>query len=603
MGKKINRSIVNFNFLALAAIIIFTAAGNLAAQNTQRVDPLRSPVGAAPLWETAIGDTIRGMPHLQASSVVLVGESGSVRSFFMSGTPLWNFDAKGTAVPYIARSYEAATYICNTDGVFMAINRVGRELWRLNLGKPVSYSPVVGWDGRVFVFIDSVITCRTASGSPLWTFDLGSPVAFSPMIDHTGSTAAILRNMDFVKINQFSHVERIKLDRLPVMIVSLSEEGRQIYILLYQTGEMEKIVFNNSAAEGRKLTKSNLGSLPAPPVASADYHDQFVVTLRDGRTLCLNAQGRTLWTKNSHEAAEEKGSGNLAVNQAAMIYDERGIYTISVRGISAFTNEGRRRFVHRLSVECSGVPALSDEGFLYACGRDNVLRVYRVDAKPRAIPQSRYYGPEPEGTYGMGNPPPSIWSTDNNRYNEIEQAKTYAEIEAVIKSGQIGKNEPNYVGYLMEMISFFIGNPQASQVRPLVRPEQRIKLIGLLAHVGSRETVPFLWNVFDKDPEPAVRRACADAIGIIGVDPTGRSFYSYSFLLSPNNPNMDSQLVLAATTSIAKLCRFSGPPLATDGIRILRYFTNLPSLPLGVKAQIQNELDGLFREGLDQILQ
>jgi outer membrane protein assembly factor BamB len=203
----------------------------------------------------------------------------------------------------------------------------------------------------------------------------------------------------------------------------------------------------------------------------------------------------------------------------------------------------------------------------------------------------------------MGNPPPSIWSTDNNRYNEIEQARTYAEIEAVIRSGQIGKNEPNYVGYLMEMIGFFIGNPQTSQVRPLVRPEQRVKLISLLAHVGSRETVPFLWNIFDKDPEPAVRRACADAIGIIGIDPTGRSFYSYSFLLSPNNPNMDSQLVLAATTSIAKLCRFSGPPLATDGIRILRYFTNLPSLPLAVKAQIQNELDGLFREGLDRVLQ
>ncbi len=180
MNISINRNFVKFNYLVLAVIISFAAAGNLTAQNTQRVDPLRSPVGAAPLWETPIGDTIRGMPHLQASSAVLVGESGSVRSFFMSGTPLWNFDARGKAVPYIARSYEAATYICNTNGVFMAINRIGRELWRLNLGKPVSHSPVVGWDGRVFIFIDSVITCRTASGNSLWTLNLGNPVAFLP---------------------------------------------------------------------------------------------------------------------------------------------------------------------------------------------------------------------------------------------------------------------------------------------------------------------------------------------------------------------------------------------------------------------------------------
>jgi hypothetical protein len=66
---------------------------------------------------------------------------------------------------------------------------------------------------------------------------------------------------------------------------------------------------------------------------------------------------------------------------------------------------------------------------------------------------------------------------------------------------------------------------------------------------------------------------------------------------------MDPQLVLAAASSIARLCRFSGPPLAPEGIRVLRYFTMIPTLPNRVKEQIQNELDGLFREGLDQIIQ
>ena len=244
-----------------------------------------------------------------------------------------------------------------------------------------------------------------------------------------------------------------------------------------------------------------------------------------------------------------------------------------------------------------------DEGFLYACGNDNVLRVFRIDAKPRTVLQTRFYGPEPEGSYGMDNPPPSPWASDNSRYSEVNQEITYSQIEEAIRSGQLGKNEPIYVGYIMEMVGFFIGYPQASRVRPLVRPEQRIKLIELLALVGSRETIPFLWNIFDKDTEPAIRRACADAIGVIGVDPTGRSFYSYNFLLSPSNPNIDSQLVLSATSSIAKLCRFAGPPLAPEGIRVMRYFSVLPSIPNNVKAQIKNELDGLFREGLDQLIQ
>jgi len=589
-------------------IIFLLTAGFLPAQvrstqqNSNRVDVMGAQVGAASLWNASIGDAVRGSPHLQASSAVLVGERGSVRSFFMSSTPLWNFDARGTATQFVARSYEAATYVCNTEGVFMAINRVGRELWRINFGKPITQPPVVGWDGRVFITVDGTITCRTASGNPLWTLDLESPAAFTPILDKTGSYVSVLQNMDFVKVNQFSNVERIRLNRIPVMIVSLVEETQQSYILMYAAGEMEKIVFNNSAGAGSKLSRGNLGNLPAAPVGSVSRDDLFAVTLRDGRVLCLNASGNVVWTRNSHEHTAERGSGNVSINQVNMMWDERGIYSFSIRGVSAFTPEGRRRFVHRLSHESSGVPALSDEGLLYATGTDNVLRVYKIEMKPRTIPIIRFYGPEPEGSYGMGNPPPSPWTGDDNRYNDISQDIVFNEIAAVIRSGQIGENEPVYVAYIMEMVSWFYNYPQASQVRPLVKPEQRIRLIELLASVGSRETVPFLWNLFDRDPEPAVRRACADAIGKIGVDPTGRSFYSYQYLLTPGNPNIDPQLVLAAASSIANLCRFSGPPLAPEGIRVLRYFSNLPTLPNAVKAQIRNEMDGLFREGLDQVI-
>jgi len=583
----------------LTIIFIFTSA-NLAAQ---RVDVASVQVGAAPMWEARIGDTIKGTPHLQASSVVLVGENGTVRSFFMSSTPLWNFDARGTAVPYIARSYEAATYVCNSDGVFMAINRVGRELWRLNLGKPISYPPVVGWDGRVFISLDSTMTCRTASGNGLWTIDLESPIAFAPILDKTGSVATVLQNMDFVKVHQFSHVERIRLNRLPVLIVSLDEGNMQSYVLFYQSGEMEKVYYNAGVRRGNRLTRQNFRSLPAAPVAAESRGAQFAVTLRDGRILCFNAQGETLWTRNTHEAAEERGPANLTIDQAKMIFDERGVYTVTIRGISAFTAEGRRRFVHRLQTVSSGVPALCDEGLLWACGTDNILRVYKVDVRQRTTPRNRFYGHEPEGDYGMGNPPPSPWVGDASRYHDINQDRMYEEMLAAIRNGQIGVMEPVYVAYMMEMIGFFIGNPHYSPVRPAVKPTQRVRLINLLALVGSRETIPFLWNIFDRDVEPSVRSACAEAIGRIGVDPTGRSFHSYNFLLSPNNPNVDPQLVLAASSSIANLCRFSGPPLAPEGIRVLRYFSNLPSIPNRVKEQIRNELDGLFREGLDQLIQ
>ncbi|MDR1429406.1 MAG: HEAT repeat domain-containing protein, partial [Spirochaetaceae bacterium] len=230
-------------------------------------------------------------------------------------------------------------------------------------------------------------------------------------------------------------------------------------------------------------------------------------------------------------------------------------------------------------------------------------RAYKLDSKPRTISRSRYYGPDPEGSYGMGNPPPSPWDGDTFRYDDIQQDLMYARIDRAIRGGQLGEDEPDYVAYLMEMIGFFLNDPHYSQVRPQVKPPQRVRLIRLLGQIGSRETVPFLWNIFDKDTEPAVRSACAEAIGAIGVDPTGRTFVSYNFLLSPNNQNTDPQLLISATSSIAALCRFSGPPLSAEGIRLLRYFSNLPYPPNRVKAQIRNELDALRREGLDKVME
>lgn len=601
--KSVTKIFLLTCFLLFAARFHLTAqdAANSSAQ--KRPDPLTASVSAAPLWEQSLDDTVRGTPHLQASSVVLVGENGSVKSFFMSGTPLWNFDTRDKAVRYIARSYEAATYLCNTAGVFMAINRVGRELWRVNFTKPVTYSPLVGWDGRVFIPVDSMISCRTASGNSLWSKDLGSPFIVPPILDHDGSVASVLQNMDFIRINQFGVTERLRIDRLPSRIIHLKADDQSSYILLYQSGETDKITFNDKSSAGGKLSRVRFRSLPSAPAEAVSRQNRFAVTLRDGKTICLDDSGAVLWTANSHETAEEKGSGSLSLDHVSMVFDERGIYTISVRGITGFSEEGRRRFILRLQTESSGIPALSDEGLLYACGKDNKLRVYKTDAKMRTIPRSKYYGPFPEGSYGMGSPPPSPWFGDNARFNERTQMEMAELIEKEIRSGQLGEKEPVYAAYLMEMIGFFIGYPHYSPARPPIKPPERVKLIRLLGLIGSRETVPFLWNIFDKDNEPIIRRACADAIGVIGVDPTGRSFVSYSHALAPGNPNVDPQLVLSATSSIAKLCRFSGPPLAADGVRVMRYFTTLSTVPNPLKIQIQEEINALRKEGLDTVIE
>jgi outer membrane protein assembly factor BamB len=561
-----------------------------------------SHVGAAPIWEQNLGDRVSGFPFLQAESVVAACEGGAVKSYGRRGTVLWNFDTRAPTVPYISRSPEGTTYVCNTTGSFMAVNRVGRELWRLDLGTPITAQAVVGWDGRVFIPVGAALHCRTASGFVLWRLDLGSVITRAPVLDHAGGIVMVLENRDFLRVDQFGVMKRVRLDRTPELIVPLKSGDEHSYFIIYSSGEAERIVLNTGAKEGAALSRSRLPALPGAPAAAAGLEDKVAVTLRDGRVLLLaGLTGQIRWQGNSHETTAEKGLGNLSIREAAMHFDERGIFVLSFRGATGFAADGRRRWIHRIP-EASAIPAFSDEGLLYTCGSDQHLRTYKVDNKSRNIPRSMY-GPEPEGTYGLGNPPPSPWANDSRRFEDDHIKAMYGLIDQTTRNGQVGDQETAFVGYLMEMAGGLLNSANYSAVRPPIHVPQRIEFIKLLARMGSRETIPFLMNLFYRDPEPSVKAACCEAIGRIGVDPKADAIRAYSVLLAPDNANRDPMTLMAATASIATLCRFSGPPLAIEGIRLLTVFSRHPDFPPRIKQQAQNELNALRREGLDKVVE
>lgn len=570
-----------------------------------RINPRDAEVSSAPLWEREINDTVRGQPFLQAESVVVAPQSGSIKSWSMYGTELWSFDPRGEASPHTSRSPEGTTYVGTMAGDFMAVNRVGRELWRINLGKPLSFPPVIGWDGRLFIPVESLVICRTASGLPLWTIDLGSPAAMPPVLDHAGGIATYLENHDFIRVNHLGAVARVRLENQPAIIVPLLEAGASpgihtpgnSYLLLYQSGEAEYVKLDLSGNTD-VLVRNRLARLPASPVSAAGHQGEAAVTIKDGRVFLVNPAGRMAWTGNSHETAAEKGSANLNAPNTAMTFDERGIFVMTRNGVTAFTSGGRRRWLFRYP-ETSAVSALSNEGLIYACGSDNIIRTYKIDNQARNLPRSMY-GPDPEGTYGLGSPPPSPWARRDDRFDESHVKWMTEEIEKATSQGNVGENEPLYVAYLMEMIGYFLNNPHGSLVRAPIKVPQRIEFLRLLSRMGSRETIRFLVTIYNRDPEPSIKSACCEAIGRIGVDPKGEAVQAYSFLLSRDNANRDSQTLLSASDSIAALCRFSGPPLAADGILLLTQIARFPDFRSDVKKRAQDQLNALRIEGLDK---
>jgi hypothetical protein len=57
---------------------------------------------------------------------------------------------------------------------------------------------------------------------------------------------------------------------------------------------------------------------------------------------------------------------------------------------------------------------------------------------------------------------------------------------------------------------------------------------------------------------------------------------------------MDAAALMAAATATRDLCRFSGPPLADVGIRLLRAFT-ATDFPTVVKRHAMVQLENLYK--------
>jgi outer membrane protein assembly factor BamB len=568
-----------------AALLFF---GNPLLAQSRTAEP---PVSAEPVWEQDLRGDVIGLPFLQAESAVVVLKQGQVKSYSRLGNWLWTYQAGEELTPHVTRSREATSYICTVTGTVIAINRVGRELWRLNLGSPITAPIVVGWDGRLFIPVGNKLYCRTASGYSLWMRDLGSPVFVSPILDHRGGLAMVLDNNEFVLVSHLSHVERFQLREKPLHIVPLEvTEGKDSFYLFYASGAINRIYRDGNFA----LTSESLPALSQTPAAAINWKEHAAVTLRDGTVQLLSVpDARVLWTGSSHETRAERGEGNLGPYWASMQFDERGVYMLSVKGVTGFrTSDGNRLWILRIT-GAAAIPSFSDEGYLYSGGTDRILHAYRIEERKRNVPRS-LYGPMPEGSYGLGNPPPSSWDQlGNSRFDPVIVKTMHDTVEAAIKQGQIGEDETDYVAYLMEMAGISL-SPTYSPVRPQLQIGERAEFIRLLGYLGSRETVPFLATLFSRDPEPIIKSACCEALGRIGVDPGGDAIRAFTFLLAPDNATQDPSTLMAAATATKNLCRFSGPPLSDAGIQLLRAFL-ATDFPARVKRHASAELESLFK--------
>jgi outer membrane protein assembly factor BamB len=503
--------------------------------------------------------------------VVLISDSGNLKAFSARGNALWNYYARGRLSPFVTRTPEGISYICRSNGLLIAVNRVGRELWSLSLGAPLAAPVVNGWDGRFFAATAKKVSCYNAAGRLLWYRNLEVPLAIGPKADKQGGIFLVLGNGEVLCLNAFGKSRSRQLSAVPALAEDMAGE----ILVLYQNGDAE-------FAGGEKYP----ALLPAAPAGLISRGRQAAIFLKNGNVALFSfeaAEGgespRLLWMERSAITPSESGNGG---DVAAMLYDERGIYVLSLAGAAGFSEEGKRFWFMRI-LGATAAPVFSEDGLLYSGGNDWFLYAYRLEN--RLLPEK-----PASGEYGLKNALRRAFI----RYNETEIRSSLSRIEQAISGGRVGEQERSFTAFLIDLAKVPKRGSSPVDLR------YRVAALRLLSYLGSGELVSFLTDVFIRDPEPVVKAAAAEAIGRIGLDRGHLAFPAFSLAISPGSLESaasDPQVLLAMVSAIGSLCRFSGPPLSGEGIRLLVSLAGA-NRPVKVRNRAIEELDRLLSSAL-----
>jgi outer membrane protein assembly factor BamB len=525
------------------------------------------------LWRQVLGGAALTKPAAQLDSVVIVCEGGVLKAFGKAGWVLWEYKAVGRLQPFISRSASGASYICRTNGLFLAINRSGRLLWQVNLKEGLAAPPLTGWDDRVFIFLSKRLLCFTASGTRLWQLELESPLVLPPVPDKSGGFAAVLENRNFVRVNAFGQLDAVQLDDIPCALLPFPPEtgNRTPIAALYSNGVLEFIDEDGAANPHRFLTR-----FPSPPVAVAERGGLVAALLANGDLTLFSPEHGILWSAHTAFGAGE--NQNTEIN-----WDEEEIYLLSQNGGEGYNLNGGRLWNMRL-LGSAAMPVIYD-GILYSSGKDWIFYAYRVEdrEKPAAAAGLESYNLKTGGDYGLGKAP--LYPEAQNLPRAGALTDILNKIETCVQHGDIGAMEPSYTQILLATAGG--GGLGAENIN------QRLKAIGLLGRIGSRETIPFLTGLFRRDKNIQVKIAAAQAIGAIGVDPDGRALAAFAEFIAAPHTYSHERLLTNLAASIGSLCRFSGPALSRLGIPLLVSLTD-PQQPKSARRRAGQELSSLY---------
>jgi len=519
-----------------AAYRVIALALTMAAAPCSGQDSAPDSVAEADtLFRFPVGGVVTAGPAIAAGRVWLLSDSKTLYVLDVDGVAIGKRVLDERRAEFIAvDGYGRAVVSRGAAGIAL-VNRAGQEVWRVDLGAAPASAPAIASDGRVFVAAGDSLLAFAPNGKRLWTAALPAAPSAPVVIGPGGGPAIGLADGSARMYEPDGGApSTMALGAAPVALAASLDR------LAAALADGAVVVFGTGGAEAG--APARLGSRPTGLRYSGDG---FYALGSDGTLLAVDADGRERW-----RTAVPTGSGQAALEA----FDGRAV-VLTKSAVRSYGADGELYRTLMLSNAVS-LPAIAPTGAVFAGGADWILYAYRFElplssAAPPAVAPLDY-----EALDAVAREE-SYWSISPHDDSVVMERLDY--IEKSIESGTIGGESRDSSLYLAAVALGRMDAPFGSGIAasgPSPRgPLPRIAACGLLGRMGLPRAVPILVDVFENDPEPAVKAAAAQAVAAIGLDPEGRALVAFA---RATERRMDSRTAAAVIDAIDGLYRASG---------------------------------------------
>jgi hypothetical protein len=517
-----------------------------------------------PAFRLAAGGLPIAGPVLDARSspaaVWLLSEDLSLYALTDEGGLVARIGLPERPLPVIALDPFGRVIVLGEGGAKLsAFTRMGEKAWEAPIEAaegPASLSPpAFGSDGRAFALSGEDLVCLNPRGMRLWKLPLPSAASGPPSIDGLGRPCVALEDGSLLVATPYGEVAaRSALGGASTLLFPIAsppgEGGKPLLAACLPDGSLLLV-----GADGGTKILYRSGAV----ILSLALGGSVLFGLdASGEAFAMTLGGKVAWT-----VATGCSKGRLSLFSDRLVAVGRGrAVSLSLKG----------EVYRELGIPgASGTAAVSPAGLVYSSGSDWILAAYRFErrlGRPR-LPISPPYPALPDVASRTLLFDPFAADPD-------DQMRRLADIEKSLRSGTIGRDEPESAAYCAAVATGALDRDLSQEERYRGgNPLPRSRACYLLGEIGSPAYRGPLFRVIESDVDPAVRASACEALALIGVDPDGASMSA--FLSAAARP-ADERTAFVIAAAIEAMALRSGSAPSEDGIGAL---VKLMAMPYG----------------------